>query len=73
MRDYAKELLDKGLLSRADYDRLLAARSRDEREINRRLFDASKRTDERRRQTVNGPGDGGKAWQAELEAWFAAN
>ena len=67
--DYAKDLLDKGQLSQADYDRLVAARSRDFAATNQRLSEAERNGDARKRLAVKGQGDGGKAWQAELDAW----
>ena len=67
--DYAKDLLDKGQLSQADYDRLIAARAKDFAATNQRLSEAARNGDARKRLAVNGQGDGGKAWQAELDAW----
>lgn len=67
--DYAKEMLDRGQLSQEDYDRLIAARSKDFAATNARLSEAARNGDARKRLVVKGQGDGGKAWQAELDAW----
>ncbi|MCC7419837.1 MAG: hypothetical protein IT428_06135 [Planctomycetaceae bacterium] len=67
--DYAKDMLDRGQLSKEDYDRLIAARSRDLAAINARLSEAARNGDARKRLAVKGQGDGGKAWQHDLDAW----
>jgi hypothetical protein len=69
VRDYAKDWLDQGRLTQAEYDALLESRAVDAAETHLRLSEASERGDVRRRQSLKLIGDGGVGWQSDLDEW----